>query len=317
MPPQPDIPTRPKTRYAVQTTTKMVRYFEKWVTFHQANASFSEDRTDHTSLRSLPALQNTLELMYANWEAENNRPWPSRQILDPNPGNNWITRTSRSIAITIVTQILRSASDELERAVDQVQDVTIRATPYRAHDWDPHDRNVRITALEVRKDLDNLRQSVDGLQLHALSDLHDARAQEARSARFFPEYAWPADANDPPAPNAASVPATPNHTVKPIFRRGGRPPKYHGYTPHSRRRVKPPGRQSYEQLAIKWAQSHENLIWPRELAQSIVDSGDVTPSQLSRLTTAIGGAARKSKSFVRTGHGIHRYTPHEPTKQES
>ena len=317
IPPPPNIPTSPKTTYAVQTTTEIVRYFEKSVAFHYANASFSQDQTDDTSLRSLPALQNTLELMYDNWEAENNRPWPHRQILDPNPGNDWITRTSRSLAITIVTQILRSASDELERAVDQVQDVTIRATPYHAHDWDPHDRNVRIAALDAKKDLDNLRHSVDRLQLHALSDLHKARAQEARSARFFPDYTWPIDANNPPAPTATPVPTTLDHKIQSAVIRGGRPPKRNVYIPYSRRQVKPPGQQSYEQLAIEWAQSHDNLVWPRELAHSIIDSGAIPPSQLNRLTNSIGAAVRKSKSFVPSGHGIHRYTPPEPTQQES
>ena len=172
--------------------------------------------------------------------------------------------------------------------------------------------------MDAKKDMDNLRHSVDRLQLHALSDLHKARAQEAKSPRFFPDHTWPIDANNPPAPTAASVPTTLNTMIQTSVRRGGRPPKQYGYVPRSRSQLKPAAaRQSYQKLAIRWAVSHDDLIWPRELAQSIVNSGTTPPNQLRQLTNSIGNAVRKSKYFARAGHGIHRYTPPEPTQQES
>ena len=67
----------------------------------------------------------------------------------------------------------------------------------------------------------------------------------------------------------------------------------------------------YERRAIKWAQEHDSLIKPRDLAQNMVDQKERKPEEFSRLRNSITVAVRRSTLFEKTDKGVYQLKPDE------
>ena len=67
----------------------------------------------------------------------------------------------------------------------------------------------------------------------------------------------------------------------------------------------------YERRAIKWAQEHDGLITPRDLAQNMVDQKEQKPEEFSRLRNSITVAVRRSTMFEKTVKGVYQLKPDE------
>ena len=268
---------------APPTSESMIRHMELWVAHHYFSAHISGDWFEADLGRHfLTPFKHVLDLMYTHWEVENDRNWPHPRLFEPMPDNDWMSRTKRSLAICIATENIQSEFDGIRHAINDLQEIVIRGTPYQSNQKEPRDRIVRIQATNAIEALGQLQQTVEKLQNTGVAELQQAKLRELQT-QIVNQYPIPTQNANPTSPIA----------------------------PNSQ----PPQRSpmGHQKRAIAWAETHDGKITPKELAQHMVDHNERPPQNISSLTAALTNAITRSTRFRKTGKAIYELT--EPQQQ--